>query len=294
LYFNGKTESAMKIIPFLITFFILALSNPAFALEVNGLSQPESVVVDPESGDYYISNLNGTPLGKDNNGFITKVNADSLITVLKFIQPKEGGVELHAPKGMVILNNALYVTDIDVIRYFDLETGQVLGKVNFEPLGVEFLNDLTADPQGNIYVSDMNTNRIFRVQTYNKHAIDVFSQGEELGGPNGLFYDNHNRRLIVVTWATGRVLELDDKGKPEILKSGFKTLDGVFIDDAGNLFTSSFAGGEVYKITQRGRGQISSFQNGLVTPADIAYDSRKRSVLVPSMNENKVFSLEND
>src|SRR5262245_11205865 len=45
--------------------------------ETGGFKTPESVRYDPELDVYYISNISGNPSQKDNNGFISKVRADS-------------------------------------------------------------------------------------------------------------------------------------------------------------------------------------------------------------------------
>src|SRR5881394_3126328 len=45
--------------------------------ETGGMKVPESVRYDPELDVYYVSNINGNPSQKDNNGFIARVRADS-------------------------------------------------------------------------------------------------------------------------------------------------------------------------------------------------------------------------
>src|ERR1043165_7704852 len=45
--------------------------------ETGNMKTPESVRYDPELDVYYVSNINGNPSQKDNNGFIAVVRADS-------------------------------------------------------------------------------------------------------------------------------------------------------------------------------------------------------------------------
>ena len=40
----------------------------------SGINAPESALWDREGDQYLVSNINGTPLAKDNNGFISRVS----------------------------------------------------------------------------------------------------------------------------------------------------------------------------------------------------------------------------
>src|SRR5438132_7073994 len=83
----------------------------AWALQVTGLKNPAGFIVDPATGAYFISNENGGPSERDNNGFITKLDETGRIVKLKFIEGGAYGVTLHAPKGLAILGKTLYVSD---------------------------------------------------------------------------------------------------------------------------------------------------------------------------------------
>ena len=59
---------------------------------VVGFLMPESVLDDSAQDIYFVSNINGGPLTKDNNGFITRVRPDGAIedargTLLVFRKP---------------------------------------------------------------------------------------------------------------------------------------------------------------------------------------------------------------
>ncbi|NGZ09317.1 MAG: hypothetical protein CV088_08000, partial [Nitrospira sp. LK70] len=83
---------------FLPTTFILGLAFPGEAAQITGLGSPNSFVGDQSGKEYFISNINGEPEARDNNGFITKLNAEGKVTDLKFIQGGVADVLLHAPK----------------------------------------------------------------------------------------------------------------------------------------------------------------------------------------------------
>ena len=51
-------------------------SAPSPAAKYTGLSTPESVLYDADDDRYLVSNINGKPTDKDNNGFISALSPD--------------------------------------------------------------------------------------------------------------------------------------------------------------------------------------------------------------------------
>src|SRR5689334_20993288 len=104
--------------------FAMGLVIPAGASQIDGLQKPQSFVADPSGEFYFISNINGEPDARDNNGFITKVDKEGKVASLHFIQGGQNGTTLDGPKGMAIVGRLLYVVDIGTLRAFDKETGK--------------------------------------------------------------------------------------------------------------------------------------------------------------------------
>jgi len=279
----------MRIFKFFLTISILisTASIPVSAFEVQGLKTPESFIADPSTGNYFISNINGGgPGGKDDDGFITKLDKDGKVIALTFIDGKNNDITLNAPKGLDIIGNILYVSDIDFVRGFDKETGKLLHDLDFKTFNPSSLNDLTHDSQNNLYVSDWIGNIIFKIDTKNNYKISIIAKGNALGGPNGLNIHPKTKKLINVTWEAGKVQEIDSSGNVKVLVEDkrFKNLDGIDFDNNGNMFVSSFTGGEIYKITPDLK--IEVFLKGLTSPADINIDRKKNLLLIPSFEGN--------
>jgi sugar lactone lactonase YvrE len=269
---------------------LAAAPVPAFALDLVDLNQPESVVADPQTGTSYISNVNGAPADKDANGYISKMSADGLVVVIKFIESKPGA-ELHAPKGMAIVDGTLFVADIDAVKGFRVETGERTHLIDFSGFQAQFLNDVASDGDGNLYVSDMLANRIYKVAFGSSPEVSLFREGAELGQPNGLFFDRSSGSLLVATWGSGEILRIAREGELQVLRKGLEGLDGIAADRKGNLFVSSYPKGEIYIIGAWGGGALSLFRSGLTTPADIFFDAAKQTLFVPLMNDGKVTSF---
>jgi DNA-binding beta-propeller fold protein YncE len=258
---------------------------------VGNFETPESVVVDPDDGSYYVSNINGAPTAKDANGYISKIGADGQAVIQRYIGNKPDEAPLHAPKGMAVIGNDLFVSDIDTVKGYDKATGKLSVIIDMAPFEAKFLNDLAYDGKGALYVSDMMGNKIFRIDTGKSYEVTVFKADAKLGNPNGLVINPKSRNLIVVTWGSGQILEIDREGGIHVLKRGLQNLDGVDYDAEGNLYVSGHGQGVIYRISRLGRGSVSNHVNGLTTPADIAYDRAKKELLIPSFKGNTVSTL---
>src|SRR5688572_17306940 len=175
--------------------------------ETAGFSVPESVKYDAELDVYFVSNINGNPSQKDNNGFIARVHADSIGVMTKLVEGGKGGVNLNAPKGMAIRGDTLFVADIDMLRRFNKRTGAPLENVSLREQQATFLNDVAAGPDG-IYVTDTGirfdaqgamthpgVNRIFKV--VGTTVTSARLNADSLLNPNGIAWDTRNSRFVL-------------------------------------------------------------------------------------------------
>ena len=275
------------IIANLLTVFLF-IPHFAEAFRVGGLKTPESFIVDPAIGNYFISNINGNPLNRDNNGFIVKLDPSG--KPLFFIRGGDPQVTLHAPDGLALKGNILYVTDIDSLRWFDKNNGKPLGHIDFTGMGAKRLKGLAFDGEGNLFISDVLANAIYKVETGSAHKISVFSKDNRLGNPSGMVYDSARKRLICVARATGGIwgIRLDGKIAPVIQKR-FKNLDGIDWDREGNLLVSDRTEGKIYKIHNFSR--IEVVRKNILTPANISFDYARNLILVPSSKGNLAFTI---
>src|SRR3989449_5496282 len=109
---------------------------------VAGFLTPESVLYDSAQDIYFVSNINGSPTAKDNNGFISRVRPDGAVENLKFIEGGHNGVTLNAPKGMALRGDTLWLADIDAVRAFNAKTGAPVALADLSGLGAVFLNEI--------------------------------------------------------------------------------------------------------------------------------------------------------
>ena len=259
---------------------------------VSGFQTPESVLYDPRSDTYLVSNINGNPTAADGNGFISKVSPAGKVLALKWIDGTKKGVTLNAPKGMALAGETLYVADITAVRLFDRSSGRFKGSI--EIAGSTFLNDLAAGRDGSIYVSDSGlkpdfspsgTDAVYRITS--KGAVSALAKSADLNHPNGLAVRSDGSVLVVVFAEKGEVYALSRDGK----RSAVATLpggqlDGIEILRDGSLLVSSWATSSVYHVARDGMAKVAV--ENVKAPADIGYDSKRNRVLIPMFMDNKV------
>ena len=209
-----------------------------------GFATPESVLHDTTADLYLVSNINGSPFGTDDNGFISRISPDGTVSALKWIDGASDDVTLHAPKGMGIAGGVLYVADIDHVRMFDAATGAPQGAVRVE--GATFLNDIATGPDGSVFVSDSGfndgfepsgTDAIYEIAEGKK--VSAVARGEALGNPNGLLV--RGEEIVVVTFGSGEVYVVSAGTERSAgVKTEEGSLDGVIGLEDNELLVSSW------------------------------------------------------
>lgn len=267
---------------------------------VDSLRMPESVLHDPEQDVYFISNVNGGRSAKDGNGFIARVPADSLDRPIRSWARSRPGAPLHAPRGMAIVGDTLWVADLDAIRAYNRRTGRALGSVTLDTLGAVMLSDLTVGPDGALYVTDAglrftNTgqpagppaaSRIYRVAD---RVPEIAVEGEILSAPNGITWDSAGRRFVIAPFNGPTLLAWSPDGRPpnpRRLAPGPGSFDGIATLPDGSIGTTTWADSTLYAM--RGDTTLVPLISGVETPADFEVDRVRDRLLIPLFNAGRV------
>jgi DNA-binding beta-propeller fold protein YncE len=264
------------------------------------LNNPESVIYAPKQNVLFVSNVNGKPDQKDQNGFISKISpSNGSIIELNWI------TGLNAPKGLAISNDnsRLYVSDITDLVEIDITSGKIIK--HFNAPGSAFLNDVVSDNQGNIYVSDTGTNTIYKLDTNTKDnngtsSLQVWLQNPQLNGPNGLHVDNNKNRLIVASLgdlskpgAGIEVVDLKNKTISTLGKEGntspFGGLDGIVSNATEtHYYVTDNPAGKVYTVNADGTGYVTLIDLHTKGAADLGSIPDQSTIIIPLMQDNKL------
>ncbi|RUW58112.1 ATP/GTP-binding protein [Mesorhizobium sp. M7A.F.Ca.US.008.03.1.1] len=254
-----------------------------------GLEQPESALFDAANNRIIVSNIVGNPGEADGNGYLSVLSVDGKTVTQHWTDG------MDAPKGMAIAGGKLYVADITKVRVVDLANGKLVASIAV-PNAV-FLNDMTSDQSGKVYVTDMLADAIYRIDG---DRPELFVRDPMLASPNGVFADGN--RLIVASWGKGikpdfstaepgGLLSVDLSSK--VVPPGaqkFADLDGV-IAIGDTIYATAYMTGTLYRY-QAGSvpESVAHFKPG---SADIGTDG-KSTIYVPLMNEGEVAALKLD
>ena len=254
---------------------------------IEGFSSPESVII--KDKNVYVSNVGVKlePSLKDADGFISRLNKDGKIEELTFIKG------LDAPKGMGIVNNTLYVADIDTLKGFDLSNKKEVFSLRFK--NTKFLNDITIKNKNTLFISSSDSQIIYEVdlkkESYKKlldfnaanglHYTDGILYAVELGSSSKNMMDGK-----------GKLYQIDLKTNTRTLLSKYEgVLDGVqkyknkiYVSDWVNFKNSGLI--RVYDLKSKEESVLGthSFQGA----ADFFIDEELNRLYVPQMIAGKL------
>lgn len=273
-----------RLISSVVTAALLTLSSysQAHGLEpVNGLLTPESVV-QAADGKLYVSEIN--EFGKDGDGQIRVIDHGKSSVLVQ---------GLDDPKGLTIIGNDLFVADKSRIWRVPLNQAPAKAEVYIAatefPQVPQFLNDLAADANGNLYVSDsgdiMGTGKggaIYKITPQRKLSLVIDGKADpRVLAPNGLLADAKGEHLLIVDFTSGVLYNYDVTGKRlQEVASGFGGGDGIVRQANGTIYVSDWKNGKVYRVDNN---KAVLLKEGYQSAADIALSQDDHHLLVPDM-----------
>jgi sugar lactone lactonase YvrE len=192
----------------------------------------------------------------------------------------------------------LYAVERPGVAEIDPDSGAVTRRFAIE--GAPFLNDLTIDESGTIYVTDSQTNRIYRIAD---GKAELWLQDAAINTPNGLLVEKE--RLLVDVMSDGTIKTVDlgtkrvetfvslhdgkvvSKHASRLFPHG-ALLDGLVSDGKdGYLFSDYF--GRIYHADATGRKTLLLDRSGpRQFCADFGYLPEQGLLVVPSLFEHRL------
>ena len=240
------------------------------------LKVPESVLVDDKENCLWVSNIDGASNGKDGKGSISKLSKTGAPINLDWV------TGLNAPKGMAKYKQELYVADLTELVVIDIKKGVIKNKIKVE--GSVFLNDVTVNKNGAVFVSDSRTGKVHRIEN-GIVSIEV----ENLQGPNGLL--SIEDQLLILD--RGSLLSVTPGGAISKIMDGMDPSTDGIERVAPNQYIVSCWYGIVYYIVA-GAQKITLFdtRSEKINSADIGYDAKNKIIYVPTFMKNSVVAYQ--
>ena len=240
------------------------------------LKVPESVLVDDKENCIWVSNIDGASNGKDGKGSISKLSKTGTPINLEWI------TGLNAPKGMAKYKQELYVADLTELVVIDIKKATIIKRIPIE--GSVFLNDVTVNSKGAVFVSDSRTGKVHRYEN-NTTTIEV----ENLQGPNGLL--SIEDQLLILD--RGSLLSVTPGGAISKIMDGMDPSTDGIERVAPNQYLVSCWNGIVYYVVA-GAQKVTLFdtRSEKINSADIGYDAKKKIIYVPTFLKNNVVAYQ--
>ncbi|MFB5946812.1 YncE family protein [Albibacterium profundi] len=218
----------------------------------------------------YLSCGNTDPSAKDGDGFIALLHPDGTV------KNKDWVTGLDAPRGMAIMNDKLYVTDIDVVHVINIESAEIEQTIPVE--GAVFLNDLATNGES-IFFSDSRTGVIHALN----EAGEVTAVVTGAEGINGL--ECYNGDLYSLD-AEG-LKRYDSDYTSMLINSEVTGGDGLVILGDSTFIASRWEG-EIYYINGQETTLLLDTKGEESKTADIGFIEEMNMVLVPTFTKNEL------
>jgi sugar lactone lactonase YvrE len=244
---------------------------------ISGLASPESVAQDAKGG-IYVSEIG--EFNKDGDGKITRISIDGKLSTF--------ASGMDDPKGLTFIGKSLYVTDKNrVLKVEPDSKWTVFGSTMAFPQTPVFLNDITSDDAGNIYVSDSGNLKsggaIFKIAQNKKITLVLDENTPEILAPNGLWIIKND--LYEVDFSSGILYKINLKNKSiSKIAEGFGGGDGL-IRSGNNFFVSDWKNGKIFKVQG---SKVSLYKDGFTAAADIALSYDNKSIMTPDMKAGSI------
>lgn len=232
------------------------------------LRNPESVLYDSISNSLYVSSMNA--------GTIVRIGTDGKVIRNDWV------TGLISNKGSALFGGLLYIAETAAVAVVDVSKASVIKRIQVE--GAIMLNDVAVDSKGIIYVTDTRAGKVYRVE--GDKAVMYL---ENMPGANGLLTVNTD--LYVLTSAS--VAKVDARKVVTKIADGFESgLDGIVMV-AENEFIISNYKGILYYVKADGTKQLLlDTRANQIMANDISYDSKTKTLYVPSFATNRIIAYE--
>lgn len=275
---------------------VLALASPAALADgfvenwrLSGFETPESALYDPGNDRIIVSNIAGFGPDTGMDGYLSLVSTDGELIEQKWV------AGLMDPKGMAILGDHLYVADAIGLHEISLADGSLIQTIALE--GAQFPNDVTVDDNGNIYVSDMFGEAIFKVAD---GVAENWLTDPALTLPNGLLADGGN--LVVGSMGANMNFETFQTESPGgIILVDIETGEVTPVEKASGLGGLDGVAkiGDMFLVNDNPTGTIYAWGYGtrpaddaiVISPGTADMSAYGNTILVPMLNDGELISM---
>jgi len=215
-----------------ILFLFLWFVTQAFANKpkdikiIGGFSHPSAIA--SEGRFIYVANLgkSSDATTKDSDGYISRLTLSGTIIDTNYLPM----YNLNAPKGMYVMNEILYITDIDRVIGVNLRNKRKMYELNLKEYSKN-LGDITAKDENTFYVAATDADAILEIDLLSGDVKKIESSAP-IEKPVSLSPDLFSSNIYVAT------LGANSKVKGELGKLNVRNGEYDELDLPRNIYTS--------------------------------------------------------
>ncbi len=240
------------------------------------LATPESVLYWEDKDQLLVSLINIKFKESERRGAIALLNSGGEIIDTNFI------TGLRGPKGMGVYKDFLYIADVGDVVKVSLSGKKILTRIPVD--SAVFLNDVTIDDEGSVFVSDSRTGKVHLIK--NDVVIEHLSG---FSNPNGLVAVGNALYVL----ASGTLYKAEKEKELTTIATGMeKSTDGI-IEVAEGKFIVSCWSGVIYQVNHNGEvKELYNTVNEKINTADIGYNAKEKIIYVPTFFKNNVLAFQ--
>jgi sugar lactone lactonase YvrE len=219
----------------LITLAITSCNNPVsetVSLTFEKDLIPEGIAVDAKSGKFFLSSLRKNKIVTANND---GSNATDFIASSQYEYQSGFGMTIKGDTLYALSNGLPKQNNSSVLLLLNTKTKQLIAqyKINIPPYA--YLNDLAVSMSNEIFITDSESDKIYKVQRPNTN-LEVFLDTEEVAHSNGIAISDDNTKLYLASRKGIRVVDVLSK---KILNQPNKDYSGI---DGMKFYKNSLIG----------------------------------------------------
>lgn len=234
------------------------------------LNNPESVLLDNKKDLLYVSLV-----GSENKlGRVVILNRNGQMVNENFAP------DLFEAKGLGLYKNKLYVACMNHVSVVDFKTGKTIKKIPVD--SALFLNDISINDKGIVYVSDTRRGTIYRIE--NDKAMQYLDHVKSANGLKCIGDD-------VYALSGTDFLKISPSKEVQVLAT--LPCDGDGLEPVGDGdFVATCWSGYIFYIHRNGKVEtLLNTKDQKINTADIAFDSKTKILYVPTFFAKKLIAF---
>ncbi len=173
---------------------------------------------------------------------------------------------------MGLFGNLLYVTELTDVAVIDIiAKAKIIQQIPVA--GSQFLNDITVDAKGAVYVSDSKIDKVYKIEN---GAASLYL--DNIKNANGVLAVGSD--LYVLSY--GSLIKVDKNKNRTTLVQGLETsTDGIEMVKENEFLVTAWVGVGYYVKADGSKQVLFDTRDKKINSADIAFDAKNKMVYVP-------------